>query len=79
MKASRLGGIEFGGESGTEVAIRDVAGLHAPGFGGGETRGGLGRVREADDLMPGGMELIGGALADESTACDEHLHSGRCF
>jgi hypothetical protein len=36
-------------------------------------------MSETDDFMPGGMQQIGGTLADESTTGDEHLHSGRRF
>jgi hypothetical protein len=41
--------------------------------------GGFWRVRQADDLMPGGMQEIGDALAHESTSCDEYFHGWRFF
>ncbi len=72
-------GTEFDGESGDGFATGDVTRFGAPGFNESEACSRLGRVREADHFMPGGMKEICGTLADESTSCDEHLHSGRFF
>jgi hypothetical protein len=68
-----------GGKRGDSSVAGNIAGLRAPGFDHGEACSGLRRVRETDDLMPGGMKEVCGTLADESTTCDEHLHNGRCF
>ena len=56
------------------VGAADVAGLHVPRFAGAQPLRGGGAVREADDAVPGGVQQIGRALADEAASGDENGH-----